>query len=366
MSLKQESQVETSTNTTTPAPASEPASCAFAPASATEADKAATSAAAEASAASASEAPAPDAPASEAQAPAPASKEEKHHQTSLFDFSKRIRSVLVPVQSPNLLPERDLGSMPVLEAKHLGIDFGGLTAVDDFNIALGKTEISGLIGPNGAGKTTIFNLLTSVYQPTRGTVLVDGYDIAGKTITQVNEMGVARTFQNIRLFNELTVLENVLVGFTSSMKTGFLADVFRLPSHWKQEKEFKEKAFDLLKIFDMEHVAYQKAGNLAYGQQRCLEILRALATQPKVLLLDEPAAGMNPSETAQLTEDIQRIRDTFKIAILLIEHDMNLVCGVCECVGVLDYGRIIAKGTASEIQNDPRVIEAYLGKQEAI
>lgn len=375
MSLKQESQVETSTNTTTPAPASEPASCAFAPASASEADKAAASGAAasaasaataEASTAPASEASASDASASEAPAPAPASKEEKHHQKPLFDFSKRIRSVLVPIQSPNLLPERDLGSMPVLEAKHLGIDFGGLTAVDDFNIALGKTEISGLIGPNGAGKTTIFNLLTSVYQPTRGTVLVDGYDIAGKTITQVNEMGVARTFQNIRLFNELTVLENVLVGFTSSMKTGFLADVFRLPSHWKQEKEFKEKAFDLLKIFDMEHVAYQKAGNLAYGQQRCLEILRALATQPKVLLLDEPAAGMNPSETAQLTEDIQRIRDTFKIAILLIEHDMNLVCGVCECVGVLDYGRIIAKGTASEIQNDPRVIEAYLGKQEAI
>lgn len=375
MSLKQESQVETSTNATTPAPASEPASCAFAPASASEADKAAASGAAasaasaataEASTAPASEASASDASASEAPAPAPASKEEKHHQKPLFDFSKRIRSVLVPIQSPNLLPERDLGSMPVLEAKHLGIDFGGLTAVDDFNIALGKTEISGLIGPNGAGKTTIFNLLTSVYQPTRGTVLVDGYDIAGKTITQVNEMGVARTFQNIRLFNELTVLENVLVGFTSSMKTGFLADVFRLPSHWKQEKEFKEKAFDLLKIFDMEHVAYQKAGNLAYGQQRCLEILRALATQPKVLLLDEPAAGMNPSETAQLTEDIQRIRDTFKIAILLIEHDMNLVCGVCECVGVLDYGRIIAKGTASEIQNDPRVIEAYLGKQEAI
>lgn len=371
MSLKQESQVETSTNTTTPAPASKPASCAFAPASATEADKTAGSTAetaetpttaAEAPATEASAASTPAAPASEV----PASKEEKHHQTSLFDFSKRIRSVLVPVQSPNLLPERDLGSMPVLEAKHLGIDFGGLTAVDDFNIALGKTEISGLIGPNGAGKTTIFNLLTSVYKPTRGTVLVDGYDIAGKTITQVNEMGVARTFQNIRLFNELTVLENVLVGFTSSMKTGFLADVFRLPSHWKQEKEFKEKAFDLLKIFDMEGVAYQKAGNLAYGQQRCLEILRALATHPKVLLLDEPAAGMNPSETAQLTEDIQRIRDTFKIAILLIEHDMNLVCGVCECVGVLDYGRIIAKGTASEIQNDPHVIEAYLGKQEAI
>ena len=178
MSLKQESQVETSTNTTTPAPASEPASCAFAPASATEADKAATSAAAEASAAPASEAPAPDASASEASAPAPAPKEEKNHQTSLFDFSRRIRSVLVPVQSPNLLPERDLGSMPVLEAKHLGIDFGGLTAVDDFNIALGKTEISGLIGPNGAGKTTIFNLLTSVYQPTRGTVLVDGYDLS--------------------------------------------------------------------------------------------------------------------------------------------------------------------------------------------
>ena len=271
---------------------------------------------------------------------------------------------MVPVPSTSIIPERDLGKQPILEASHLGIQFGGLKAVDDFNLTIGRTEIAGLIGPNGAGKTTVFNLLTKVYQPTTGTVMLDGKDTAGMSIVDANKLGIARTFQNIRLFDKMSVEDNIRIGLHNQVKYGMFSGIFRAPGYWKGEKLQHEKAMELLSIFGMEHLADVKAGSLPYGAQRRLEILRALATGPKLLLLDEPAAGMNPKETEELMLTIARIRDEFQIAILLIEHDMNLVMGICEGICVLNFGRIIAKGTAEEIQNNPVVIEAYLGKQK--
>ena len=280
---------------------------------------------------------------------------------SKFEFKK---GKMVPYPSGAIVPDRDLGERPALECIHLGIEFGGLKAVDDFSLTIGKTEIAGLIGPNGAGKTTVFNLLTKVYQPTRGTILLDGMDTSGKTTVQINRMGIARTFQNIRLFSNLSVEDNVKIGLHNQEPYSMLSGILRLPNYWRQEKAAHQRALELLSIFDMQDLVGVKAGALPYGAQRRLEIVRALATNPSLLLLDEPAAGMNPSETAELMENIIKIRDQFQIAILLIEHDMNLVMGICEGICVLNYGRIIAKGTAEEIQNNPVVIEAYLGKQK--
>ena len=278
----------------------------------------------------------------------------------MADYPKKV----IQVPSYNLFREQDAGKLPVLDVRNLGIDFGGLTAVDGFSITIGRTEISGLIGPNGAGKTTIFNLLTSVYQPTRGSILINGIDTKGMTTHKVNKLGIARTFQNIRLFAEMTALENVKVGMHNQIKCSFLASLLHLPSYYKAEKKANEKAMELLEFMGLGDVADVKAGSLPYGVQRRLEIVRALASNPSILLLDEPAAGMNPSETTELMHQIRRIRDTFHIAIYLIEHDMNLVMNVCETIAVVNYGRIIAKGTPDEIRENPAVIEAYLGRKE--
>lgn len=250
--------------------------------------------------------------------------------------------------------------MALLDVKHLTKNFGGLTAVD-VTLELNEGELVGLIGPNGAGKTTLFNLLTGVYEPSEGTITLDGNLLNGKKPYHIAALGLSRTFQNIRLFKEMTVLDNVLVGLANSHKQNIVASLLRLPSYYSSEKELRQKALDLLAIFDLDGEADTLAKNLPYGQQRRLEIVRALATEPKILFLDEPAAGMNPQETAELTQLIRQIKEEFNITIMLIEHDMSLVMEVTERIYVLEYGRVIAHGTPDEIKNDKRVIEAYLG-----
>ena len=251
--------------------------------------------------------------------------------------------------------------MAMLDVKNLSISFGGLKAVDDFSITIEKGQLYGLIGPNGAGKTTIFNLLTGVYKPDGGRILLDGKDITGHKAIQINQAGIARTFQNIRLFKELSVLDNVKVGLHNHHKYSTLSGILRLPSYYKVEKEMDERAMELLKVFNLDKEFDYKASNLPYGKQRKLEIARALATEPKLLLLDEPAAGMNPNETAELMKTIRFVRDHFDMTVLLIEHDMKLVSGICERLTVLNFGHMLAEGPTSEVLSNPEVINAYLG-----
>jgi branched-chain amino acid transport system ATP-binding protein len=252
--------------------------------------------------------------------------------------------------------------MALLEIKNLGISFGGLRAVDNFSITIEKGQLYGLIGPNGAGKTTMFNLLTGVYKPSAGTILLDGENITGKKTKDINNAGIARTFQNIRLFKELTVLDNVKTGLHNRYSYSTLTGILRLPKYYKVEKEMDEKAIELLKVFDLDKEKDILASNLPYGKQRKLEIARALATGPKLLLLDEPAAGMNPNETTELMDTIRFVRDNFEMTILLIEHDMKLVSGICEKLTVLNFGQVLIQGNTADVLNDPEVIKAYLGE----
>lgn len=252
--------------------------------------------------------------------------------------------------------------MALLEVKNLGIQFGGLRAVDEFNLQIEKGDLYGLIGPNGAGKTTVFNMLTGVYKPTNGDILLDGKSIVGKHQIEINKMGIARTFQNIRLFRQMSVLDNVKVGLHNQIRYSTVAGILKLPSYFKKEKEMNDKAMALLEVFDLQNEADYLASNLPYGKQRKLEIARALATDPKLLLLDEPAAGMNPNETSELMSTIQFVRKEFDMTILLIEHDMRLVSGICENLTVLNFGKVLAQGKTSEVLQNPEVITAYLGE----
>lgn len=252
--------------------------------------------------------------------------------------------------------------MAILEVKNLSISFGGLKAVDDFNISIEKGQLYGLIGPNGAGKTTVFNLLTGVYKPDVGSVILDGTNITGKRTIDINQGGIARTFQNIRLFKNLSVLDNVKAGLHNHYKYSTFSGILRLPSYFKQEKAMNERAMELLKVFDLDGECDYKASNLPYGKQRKLEIARALATEPKLLLLDEPAAGMNPNETKELMDTIRFVRNEFDMTVLLIEHDMKLVAGICEKLTVLNFGQVLTQGDTAEVLNDKRVITAYLGE----
>ena len=252
--------------------------------------------------------------------------------------------------------------MSMLKITNLCISFGGLRAVDDFNIEIEKGELYGLIGPNGAGKTTVFNLLTGVYKPTDGTIILDGKDITGKSTIEINKAGIARTFQNIRLFKQMSVLDNVKVGLHNKYRYSVATGILRLPKFFKTEKQMDEEALELLKVFDLDKEASYLASNLPYGKQRKLEIARALATQPKLLLLDEPAAGMNPNETQELMDTIKYIRDNFDMTVLLIEHDMRLVGGICERLTVLNFGQELASGATSDVLSNPEVITAYLGE----
>ncbi len=252
--------------------------------------------------------------------------------------------------------------MNMLDVIHLSISFGGLKAVDDFHINVKKGQLYGLIGPNGAGKTTIFNLLTGVYKPNAGSIVLNGNNITGKRSIDINKAGVARTFQNIRLFKDLTVLDNVKVGLHNNNPYSTIEGILRLPRYRRVERQMDEKAIQLLKVFDLDQYCDYKASNLPYGQQRKLEIARALATDPKLLLLDEPAAGMNPNETAELMDTIRFVRDNFDMTILLIEHDMKLVSGICEELTVLNFGQVLCQGDTAAVLNDPEVIKAYLGE----